>query len=277
MSEANVEIVKLGTDAFNRLDVDASAEFATPDFEKWIEGRQTLSIYPSCVGRRGSVLAVLVTIVLGAISAPTASATGAPVNTAPPTIKGEAFEGRILKDSPPGSWQSNSRLYVTFEWLRCDFAGGNCRTIKGAGARHYILTRRDAGRTVRVRETVRNSEGVASPAVSAATPVVQAAGTGVLKVQFSVETKRFNGWDIMSLTNHEPYCVEYSLWMPEPNAGGVVGPGRQVGFGVRPSHEGESAELQFFQCRKKAGHPPLAIVSFKFRRGYRSPPTIRGH
>jgi ketosteroid isomerase-like protein len=33
MSTENVEIVKRGTDAFNRLDADAFAQFATPDFE----------------------------------------------------------------------------------------------------------------------------------------------------------------------------------------------------------------------------------------------------
>ncbi len=88
-----------------------------------------------------------------------------------PTISGTTTQGQSLTESP-GSW-SNSPTRYAFRWLDCDSAGNHCRPNPHAAARSYALTVRDVGHTIRVQVTAANAGGQSSPAVSAATAVVQ--------------------------------------------------------------------------------------------------------
>jgi hypothetical protein len=107
-----------------------------------------------------------------ALSTPTAVVpeTGPPTNVAPPTITGTPQVGQTLTAAGAGTWTGNP-VGFGFRWLRCDGAGGACGDIAGATAAAYLVTSADAGATIRVAVTARNSAGETT-AISAQTAVV---------------------------------------------------------------------------------------------------------
>ncbi len=101
------------------------------------------------------------------------AATARPVNTSPPTISGSLAVGQTLTANA-GTWSGGEPITFSFQWRRCDQNGGSCADIGGANDRTYRLASIDAGNTLRVRVTARNSAGSAS-STSAPTGVVSAA------------------------------------------------------------------------------------------------------
>jgi hypothetical protein len=100
----------------------------------------------------------------------------APANTSPPTISGTAEQGQALTEQH-GSWTNEPTGYA-YQWEGCDSAGNNCTAITDATGQSYTLAAADVGHTIRVQETASNASGKSSPAVSAATAVVQAPSSG---------------------------------------------------------------------------------------------------
>ena len=116
-----------------------------------------------------------------AVSAPTAViASGVPVNTSPPTISGTARQGQTLTANA-GAWSGVHPITFVFRWHRCDASGAGCVHIEGATGQTYLLTAADAGHTVRVAVTARNTFGTGL-ARSAATAVVAAAARVTLRL-----------------------------------------------------------------------------------------------
>jgi hypothetical protein len=107
-----------------------------------------------------------------AVSSPTSVVpeTAPPSNISPPTISGTAQVGQTLTAAGAGTWAGNP-VGLSFQWQRCDSAGAACVAISGATSPTYVLTGADAGSTIRVAVTARNSVGEAT-AVSAQTAVV---------------------------------------------------------------------------------------------------------
>ena len=95
----------------------------------------------------------------------------APVNTATPTVSGTAAIGRRLT-AARGTWTGAAPITFAFAWLRCDAGGAGCAAIAGATAGTYTVAAADAGHTLRVAVTARNSAGstVASSAPTAVVP-----------------------------------------------------------------------------------------------------------
>jgi hypothetical protein len=106
-----------------------------------------------------------------ATSAPTVviQATGAPVNTAPPTITGVAQVGQTLS-ATTGGWSGNPTSFG-FQWQRCNASGESCVDIPGAASGTYVVTASEVGSMIRVRVTATNAVGSTS-ATSAPTPTV---------------------------------------------------------------------------------------------------------
>ena len=101
---------------------------------------------------------------------PVVSAAAAPGATQTPTISGTPQVGSTLT-AAKGSWSGNPTAHA-FAWSRCDETGSSCAAIDGATAETYKLANVDAGTTLRVTVTARNSAGSAS-ATSVPTAVVQ--------------------------------------------------------------------------------------------------------
>jgi len=114
----------------------------------------------------GSAMARLARIMAGRMAAQLG-----PTNVALPTISGVAQVGQTLIASQ-GAWTQNPSSFA-YQWQRCDSSGANCRSISGASGQSYLPAGADAGFTIRVSVTARNSHGSAT-ARSAPTGVVLA-------------------------------------------------------------------------------------------------------
>jgi hypothetical protein len=100
-------------------------------------------------------------------------ATAPPSNTAAPTVAGTPQDGALLT-ADPGRWSGSPTTY-SYQWQRCDSAGGACANIAGANARQYTVSKNDVGHTLRVAVTATNAGGSGS-ASSSPTGVVRASG-----------------------------------------------------------------------------------------------------
>jgi hypothetical protein len=101
---------------------------------------------------------------------------GAPVNTAEPTISGAAVQGQTLQ-ADHGTWSGSTPITYKYQWLRCDSLGSNCTQIKGETSAARTISADDVGHRLRVRVTASNSAGSAT-AESNATNVVTASSGG---------------------------------------------------------------------------------------------------
>jgi hypothetical protein len=104
-------------------------------------------------------------------SAQTGTVLPDPLNEGLPQISGLARENQLLAASA-GFWRSVGALAFGYQWLRCDRAGDNCLNVQGTTTPEYRLTAADAGATVRVAVTARNSRDRGATAVSAQTAPV---------------------------------------------------------------------------------------------------------
>jgi glucose/arabinose dehydrogenase/PKD repeat protein len=105
-----------------------------------------------------------------ATSTYTATYGGPPVNTSLPGISGAAQETKTVRASD-GGWSGSTPITFTYQWQRCDTAGGNCGNV-GATAKTYTLTAADVGFRMRVVVTATNPYG-SSSATSGPTAVVK--------------------------------------------------------------------------------------------------------
>jgi hypothetical protein len=74
---------------------------------------------------------------------------GTPRVLTPPALRGKAVVGGTLRATPP-TW-SSAPTRVRYRWERC--TGSRCTAIRGATRLVLVLTKRDAGRTVRLVAT----------------------------------------------------------------------------------------------------------------------------
>jgi hypothetical protein len=77
------------------------------------------------------------------------------VNVVPPTISGTAMEGQQLEASP-GVWSGDAPMSYSYQWRRCNAAGGACVDITGETGSTYIVRAADIGGTLRVQVTASN-------------------------------------------------------------------------------------------------------------------------
>jgi sugar lactone lactonase YvrE len=94
--------------------------------------------------------------------------------TTAPSISGTAQDGQELT-AVRGVWPSDASNSYSYQWERCDSAGGNCADIAGATAQTYDVGPGDVGFTLAVRVTAANASVPTTSATSAPTGVVAAA------------------------------------------------------------------------------------------------------
>src|SRR6202040_2167938 len=95
-----------------------------------------------------------------------------PSNETPPTITGEARQGKLLTEAH-GTWTNNPTSF-TYQWLQCNSEGtlASCTPISGATKQTYEPVAGDVEHKLRVQETATNAGGSGSPATSEPTAVV---------------------------------------------------------------------------------------------------------
>jgi hypothetical protein len=99
-------------------------------------------------------------LVLGAIVALPAWASGAPENTGIPVILGTREVGFKLS-SGKGAWTNEPTSY-TYQWRRCSSKGTECANIAGATGSQYVLVEADRFHTIVSQVTAFNASGHAS-------------------------------------------------------------------------------------------------------------------
>jgi hypothetical protein len=115
------------------------------------------------------------------------SATGAPVNTAKPTVSGTPAVGEQLTASN-GTWTGGVRSF-TYQWQRCP-AGTTtaCVSISGANAKTYTVRTADVGSALRVDVIAHNASGSTATATSDPTAVVGSGTTTVTSTTTTTQT-----------------------------------------------------------------------------------------
>jgi hypothetical protein len=84
----------------------------------------------------------------------------APVSTAKPTITGEPVVGEEFVASN-GTWTGGATTF-TYQWQRCDSAGGSCADVTDATSRRYGVRSADVDHRMRVAVTARNASSSAT-------------------------------------------------------------------------------------------------------------------
>ncbi len=220
---------------------------------------------------------------------------GRPANTTEPSITGTTTVGERLTGNR-GAWSGTTPITYAFQWLRCSTAGDNCSEITGATDTTYVLVANDAGRTIRVRVTARNSDGARS-ALSNPTAVVRdqaqpppptgnsvavgdlrAAGDRLIvsQVRFSPNpvTSRVNPITVrIRVTDQRGRAVRGALAfvrsVPRRTTGGDRQPSGNDGwveYRLQPLQHfpAVNGNVQFFVKAYRAGDPPLGGIA-----GYR--------
>ncbi len=93
-----------------------------------------------------------------------------PENTVLPVVSGTPQQGDTLTTTN-GTWTNSPTAYA-YAWKRCNFSGGECSGISGAGSSSYTLEEADVGHTIRSVVTASNGAGETS-AISEPTAVVE--------------------------------------------------------------------------------------------------------
>jgi hypothetical protein len=142
----------------------------------------TSATYKLIEGDVGLAMRVMVTAKnsLGTVSAESeqseiAGAAGPPANTVRPAINGTAKQGERLVVGN-GTWSGSRPLTYYYRWERCNTAGESCVSVESATKPSYTVASADAGSTLRVKVTAKNSLGSAG-AIS--TPTSVTAGSEV--------------------------------------------------------------------------------------------------
>jgi len=115
----------------------------------------------------------LVVLALALTAVGSARTTVAPNNTTVPQISGKAQVGQTLT-TDNGTWSGTAPLTFTYQWRICNDNGNACHDITGAAGNEYTLKAGDAGNTIRVQVTAKNSDGSDS-ATSVPTAAIAAA------------------------------------------------------------------------------------------------------
>jgi hypothetical protein len=115
------------------------------------------------------------------LTAPVLAGTGAPVNTAAPTIAAPSTAVGDTVTGWAGTWSGVQPISYSLAWRRCNSSGGNCQTIAGAVTSTYALTTADDGSTIELAVTASNAIG-STIAFSAPTTLVTTGPLGAIRL-----------------------------------------------------------------------------------------------
>lgn len=143
--------------------------------------------------------AALVALTVTAVALAAGRADPAPQNTSLPSISGAARDGSALSASR-GGWANKPTSY-TYQWQRCDSAGGGCQPIaSGATGTRYTVTTADVGHRITVVVTATNAAG-SGTATSRPTDSVKASGTAPANTSAPLVSGTFKEGSTLTVAN----------------------------------------------------------------------------
>jgi hypothetical protein len=92
-------------------------------------------------------------------------------------VSGFAEVGNTIHTTT-GSWVGDTPITYSYQWQRCDSAGNACAGISGANQAGYKVSSADAGGTVRVKVTGKNSKGKGTAISDQSATVTGSSGGG---------------------------------------------------------------------------------------------------
>jgi hypothetical protein len=107
-----------------------------------------------------------------------------------------------------GTWTSGAALTYAYQWYRCDAAGAHCGSVHGATAAGYMLSSRDAGKTIGLTVTASDRAGSAAAYASLVGPIAQAKPLLVSTAQPQITGVPIEG---------KPLQVTAGAWSPAPS------------------------------------------------------------
>ena len=119
-------------------------------------------------------LGVLV-LVLVLASPAGATFTAGPANHTQPALIGIARVGQQIT-STTGTWSGTGSISYAYQWDRCDALGNSCLSIAGAAQPTYTLVAADAGNTISLIVSAKDSSGSGLAAASLLGPIAPASG-----------------------------------------------------------------------------------------------------
>jgi hypothetical protein len=127
-----------------------------------------------------------------------------PLSIKPPALSGDAKDGGSLRVDR-GSWASSEPYSLSYQWLRCDSAGGSCENVAGATAVSYLPGPLDVGRSLRAVVRASDLTGATDASTSISAVVAAAAPK-------AADPPRIAG----DPTSGEPLTVISDLWFGTP-------------------------------------------------------------
>jgi GH25 family lysozyme M1 (1,4-beta-N-acetylmuramidase) len=104
---------------------------------------------------------------------------GAPAPSTPPTVVGGAQAGKLLA-GVPGTWSGGKPVTFSYQWTRCDAAGGGCAPIPGATLETYTPAVDDVGHALVLAVSAQTAAGIATTS-SPATVAVGSSGSAAAR------------------------------------------------------------------------------------------------
>jgi hypothetical protein len=145
----------------------------------------THATYQIADGDAGHTLCVLVTTAgVQVMTAPTGTVgLGTPLDQTAPSISGNTQDGQTLT-ADPGTWRGSSGITFTYQWKRCNGAGGLCGKpfTSPSPSPTYVLQDADLGRTMQVLVTATNAAGSTTAGAKIATDIVRPSNTAAPKI-----------------------------------------------------------------------------------------------
>ncbi len=108
-----------------------------------------------------------------------------------------------------GTWTSGAALTYTYQWYRCDAAGARCASVHGATKAGYVLSKRDADKTIGLTVTATDRGGSTAAYASLVGPIAHAKPLLVSTAQPQITGLPIQG---------KPLQVTSGAWSPAPSS-----------------------------------------------------------
>lgn len=127
------------------------------------------------------------------------------VNVVAPSITGNPKDGSTLT-AKAGTWAGLTPISFSYQWLRCNSAGGECATVGSATSEPKRQAgHEDVGQTLRVAVTGTNSAGSGTATSPQTTPALAKDTTGMREIGRTSRSSSTNhAWVIRSRSTNRP-------------------------------------------------------------------------